>query len=172
MQGGEVRKGSALFIRHTTLSAKFARRAQLDGCCCCLFFLLFFLFFFSCYCCCYCSTVAGACCFTLAAFPRSIYTNANKHTHAHTLTHIHKCIYSTVHSTHTTLCYLHSAHVATLPLLLLLLLLLFSCSFLAIALLYTNFACDVNGAGALLSSLFYNSLSHPHTHSHIQIQVH
>lgn len=28
----------------------------------------------------------GARCFTLAAFPRSIYTNANKHTHAHTHT--------------------------------------------------------------------------------------
>lgn len=178
-QEGEAKKGSALFIRHTTLSAKFARRAQLDKCCCCSFFLLLFLFILL-----LLRLVIivvqlpGARCFTLAAFARSIYTNANKHTHALALTHTHayKCIYSTVHSTHTTLCYLHCAHVVV------------AAAAFTVVVVLVQFPCHCTFVHklrmrrqrrrrALIKSLLaYNSLTHPHTHIHthihIQLQVH
>lgn len=101
--------------------------------------------------------------------------HAQAKTHTHTQVHL-----LTVHSAHTTLCYLHSAHVVAVAvaasaaaftvILVVFVLVQFPCYCTLAALQslsYTNSKCDVNSAGALSSSLFffaYNSLTHSPTH--------
>lgn len=99
-----------------------------------------------------------------------VSTLTQTHARTRTNTHTHTSASTPQYIARIQLCVIYTARtLSSLPLLLLLLLLLlFSCSFLAIALSYTNFACDVNGAGALLSSLFLH-ITHSLTHTHIHI---
>lgn len=94
-------------------------------------------------------------------------TQTNTHALAPTHTHAHKCIYSTVHSTHTTLCYLHCAHVVV------------AAAAFTVVVVLVQFPCHCTFVHklrmrrqrrrrALIKSLLaYNSLTHPHTHTHI-----
>lgn len=102
-----------------------------------------------------------------------MHAQANTHTPVHLLT---------VHSAHTTLCYLHSAHVVaaaaapaafTVIVVVVFVLLQFPCYCTLAALQslsYTNSKCDVNSAGALSSSLFLH-ITHSLTHTYKCIEA-